>query len=118
MLTAGSMGISIDVNVIGYRNISLGVNNGGYLQTNILDTGKAFYIGEDTVRAFVDYIQSNGSRIVDNRSVVSSNDAPNDSQPQTIEPMPADSGIAPGELAPDDPLGYWTPERIHDAIGK
>ncbi|MDR0220188.1 MAG: hypothetical protein LBI54_02150 [Lachnospiraceae bacterium] len=62
MLGAGLMEVSIDVNVIGYRNISLAVNDQGYLQTNILDTGKAFYIGEDRVRAFMDYVLANGTR--------------------------------------------------------
>jgi hypothetical protein len=68
MNTVSVMDISIDVKVIGYRNISLSVNDSGYLQTNILDTGKSFYIGEDTVRAFVDYVLSNGSGTIVYRS--------------------------------------------------
>jgi hypothetical protein len=117
VMNAGSvMGISIDVNIIGYRNISLAVDDRGYLHTNILDTGKSFHIGEDAVRAFVEYVLNNGSG-----TVVYQSDwyrEQNDSQPQTIEPAPAGSGIAPGTIPPDDPLGYWTPERMRDVIGK
>jgi hypothetical protein len=109
------------VKTIGYRNISLSVDDRGYLQTNILDTGKSFYIGEDNVRAFVDYVLRNGDRIVVNNAV----DQPawdmeqnEDAQPQTIEPVPPDSGIAPDAISPDDPLGYWTLERINNAVGK
>lgn len=54
------MSISIDVAGIGSKNISLAVNEDGYLQTNILATGKSFYIGKDKVQAFVDYVLENG----------------------------------------------------------
>ena len=64
MNTVSIMGISIDINVVGYRNISLSVNDSGFLRTNILDTGKSFYIGEDTVQAFVGYVISNGNGTV------------------------------------------------------
>ena len=50
------MGISVDIPLLGYENISLSVTEEGYLTTNILDTGKAFYIGKDKVNAFVDYV--------------------------------------------------------------
>jgi hypothetical protein len=62
LLGASLMGVSIDVKVVGYRNISLAVNDQGYLLTNILDSGKVFYIGEDRVQAFVDYVLANGTR--------------------------------------------------------
>ena len=47
------MGISISIPVLGYENISLSVTQEGYLTTNILDTGKAFYLGQDTIQSFV-----------------------------------------------------------------
>lgn len=52
------MDISVDVPLLGYTNISLAVTEQGYLTTNILDTGKAFSIGEDKVQAFVAYVQT------------------------------------------------------------
>jgi len=60
------MSISIDVPLLGYQNISLAVTDTGYLTTNILDTGKAFYLGSDKVDAFMDYVFENcqGHRIV------------------------------------------------------
>ena len=64
MNTVSVMDISIDVNIISYRNISLSVTDSGYLQTNILDTLKSFYIGEDAVQAFVDYVLGSGSGTV------------------------------------------------------
>ena len=53
------MGISVDVAVLGYKNISIAVTEEGYVTTNILDTGKAFYIGEEKVQAFVNYVMEN-----------------------------------------------------------
>lgn len=54
------MSISIDVKIVGHENISLAVNEDGYLQTNILNTGKSFFIGKDKVNAFVEYVKKNG----------------------------------------------------------
>ena len=53
------MGVSVDIPLLGYDNISLSVQEGGYLKTNILDTGKLFYVGEDKTQAFVDYVTEN-----------------------------------------------------------
>ena len=53
------MSISVDVPLLGYDNISLSVTEDGYIVTNILNTGKCFYIGEDKVQAFVDYVLEN-----------------------------------------------------------
>ena len=53
----------IDINVkFPYSNgLDLGVSltDKGYLITNILDTGKGFYIGEEKVQEFLDYIIKN-----------------------------------------------------------
>lgn len=50
------MGASVDIPLLGYENISLSVQEDGYIKTNILDTGKLFYIGEDKTQSFVDYV--------------------------------------------------------------
>ena len=50
------MGASVNIPLLGYQNISLSVQEDGYIKTNILDTGKLFYIGEDKTQAFVDYV--------------------------------------------------------------
>lgn len=50
------LGISVDLPLLGYKNISLSVLEGGYIDTNILDTGKMFYVGEENTQAFVNYV--------------------------------------------------------------
>lgn len=50
-------GIAIDLKLLGYENISLAVTRDGYLTTNILDTGKAFYIGEPAAEKFLNYLE-------------------------------------------------------------
>lgn len=61
-----SIGISVDIPLLGYKNKSVSLTDKGYLLTNILDTGKGFYIGEDKVQEFLDYIKDNynGYKIV------------------------------------------------------
>ena len=54
-----SVGISIDIPKLGYKNISIELTDKGYLITNILDTGKGFYIGEEKVQEFIDYLTEN-----------------------------------------------------------
>ena len=54
-----AMSISVNIPLLGYENISLGVTADGYLTTNILDTGKAFCIGEEAARSFIDYVLEN-----------------------------------------------------------
>ena len=51
--------ISIDIPILGYKNISVTLTDKGYLITNILDTGKGFYIGENKVNEFLEYISDN-----------------------------------------------------------
>ena len=50
-------GIAIDLKLLGYENISLAVTRDGYLTTNILDTGKAFYIGKSAAEKFLSYLE-------------------------------------------------------------
>ena len=61
-----TMGISVDIPLLGYKNISISLTDKGYLITNILDSGKAFYIGENKVQEFLNYIIDNydGYKIV------------------------------------------------------
>jgi len=40
---------------------NVAVDADGYLQTNILDTAKVFFIGKDKAQAFVDYVTTNGT---------------------------------------------------------
>ena len=56
-----AMGVSVDVLIVGQKNISLAVNEDGYLQTNILDSGKSFFIGKDKVQAFIAYVLAHGN---------------------------------------------------------
>ena len=51
--------VSVDIPILGYKNISCWLTENGYLCTNILDTGKGFYIGEEKVKEFVDYVINN-----------------------------------------------------------
>lgn len=50
------LGISINIPLLGYENISLAIMDKGYIQTNILDTGKLFYVGEEYTEAFLEYV--------------------------------------------------------------
>lgn len=54
---AEMMTISINLHVLGYDNIALSITEDGYLQTNLLGTGKMFYIGKGKTQAFADYIR-------------------------------------------------------------
>lgn len=48
--------ISVSVPLLGYENISLSIREDGYIITNILSTGKKFFVGEENTQAFVDYV--------------------------------------------------------------
>lgn len=60
------IGLSVSIEKLGYKNISMQVTEDGYLTTNILATGKAFYIGTDACYALRDYVVDNykGYRLV------------------------------------------------------
>ena len=49
--------ISVNLKLLGYENILLAVTRDGYLTTNILDTGKAFYIGKPAAEKFLSYLE-------------------------------------------------------------
>ena len=50
------LNIGISVPLLGYQNISLSIREGGYIITNLLSTGKMFYVGEENTKAFLDYV--------------------------------------------------------------
>lgn len=56
------IGISINIELLGYENISLAVTEEGYITTNILDTGKAFFIGREKAEGFYKYVTQNCRR--------------------------------------------------------
>ena len=53
------LSIRIDMPLLGYQNISISLSENGYLRTNLLDTEKLFYIGEEKVDAFLAYVEEN-----------------------------------------------------------
>lgn len=53
------MSINTNIEALGIKNVSFAVNDEGYIQTNILGTAKTFYIGEEKVNNFIDYIIKN-----------------------------------------------------------
>lgn len=71
------MTISVDISLLGYKDISISLSEDGYLITNILETGKTFYIGKEKVQNFVNciienydgyktvYIDENGNKLYD-----------------------------------------------------
>ena len=55
------MSISIDYPPAGQSNIGIVLFDNGYLTTNILWSLQSFYIGEDAVTDFKDYVLTNGT---------------------------------------------------------
>ena len=53
------MHIHINVPVLGYTNHAISLTSDGYLHTNLLESGKYFYIGKDRVHAFLQYVYKN-----------------------------------------------------------
>lgn len=58
--------IRVDADLLGYENIGLWITEDGYMHTNILDTGKTFYIGKEKLDEFTNYLLDNcyGERYV------------------------------------------------------
>lgn len=94
-----SIEISVDIPLLGYKNISVSLTDKGYLLTNILDTGKGFYIGEDKVKDFLQYIKENynGYQIIhvdenENKIIDEENDKSKNSI-VTVENETKDTGV-------------------------
>lgn len=52
------LGLSIDVPLLGYENISLSLRADGSVTTNILDTGKRFQLDAAAAQDFADYVRT------------------------------------------------------------
>ena len=90
------MSISVRIPLLGY-NVSIWLTEDGYLCTNILDTGKAFYIGEEKVADFLLYVVTHCTdrtvTVIHNRYV--EEDHPNGVDTGEIEEMTS-QGYFPG----------------------
>lgn len=58
-LYAKLLDISIDVELLGEKNVMLCVTSDGYIVSNLLDSQKSFFVGEEKARAFADYVFEN-----------------------------------------------------------
>ena len=72
--------VSVSIPLLGISHV-ISVSETGYLFTNMLSTGKAFYVGEDVYTAFVDYVQNNLA--VESDRVVPYTPAPTDEDTAT-----------------------------------
>lgn len=61
----GSMDISVSVPLLGIHNVGLRATVDGYLFTNLMDTGKIFYIGEAATAEFMDYVRNHCRAVYD-----------------------------------------------------
>ena len=50
------MSVSVSIPVLGYENIGLWVNRSGWMGTNILESGKYFFLGTEQIDRFMDYV--------------------------------------------------------------
>lgn len=53
------LSISVNVPMLGIRNLALSVTDNGYITTNILGRGLCFFIGTEKTEAFVEYVLKN-----------------------------------------------------------
>lgn len=72
--------ISVSIPLFGISHV-LSLDENGYLFTNLLSSGKVFYVGEDVYTAFVDYVQNNLA--VESDRVVPYTPAPTDEDTAT-----------------------------------
>lgn len=73
--------IRVDVEFLGYKNISLWLTDDGYMHTNILDTGKTFYIGKERLDKFINYLLDN----CDGKRYVYTQQSTNDDYDDSVE---------------------------------
>ena len=97
------LSIRIDMPLLGYENISISLSANGYLRTNLLDTEKLFYIGEDTVNAFMEYVEQNCRLQKDNELTPMPGDT--DAHTGTTMTTPAQPPLATGTTVwKEDPV--------------
>ncbi|MCD8119628.1 MAG: hypothetical protein LUE29_09145 [Lachnospiraceae bacterium] len=65
------MSIRIDMPILGCTNLAITVTEDGYLKTNLLATGKAFYIGEEAVEQFVEHVMNNYEGVAETEALES-----------------------------------------------
>ena len=58
-----SCDVSVNLSLLGYQNMALSVFEEGYLQTNLLDTGKTFFVGKEKVKVFLDYLEEHYEKV-------------------------------------------------------
>lgn len=70
-----TINISVNVDLLGYENIGIWITNDGYMHTNILDSAKVFYIGEEKVSEITNYLLDNcdGERYVYTQEIADDN---------------------------------------------
>ncbi len=51
--------ISVSVDVLGYHNVTITLTDTGYMWTNILSSGKYFYVGTEKIEAFIEEVTKN-----------------------------------------------------------
>ncbi len=64
MWLVNEISFSISSEKLGFDNISIGMTKDGYLTTNILNTGKAFFLGEEKCKELVDYVVKNYEGVI------------------------------------------------------
>ena len=95
--------IRIDMPLLGYENISISLSENGYLRTNLLDTEKLFYIGEDKVDTFMTYVEENCRLQKDDELIPMPGDT--DSRSETTMTSPAQPPLVTGTTVwKEDPV--------------
>ncbi len=59
-MSQGNYGISIDIPLMGRKNIGITVNSNGYISTNIAESVAKFNIGTSKAKEFIDYVDQYG----------------------------------------------------------
>lgn len=88
--------LSVDIPLLGYKNISLGVSKDGYIVTNIMSTQKCFFIGTEKAEAFADYFSDN----VASKEMVTVYERPDGAVPGKGEATPGYNPDAPVQISP------------------
>lgn len=88
--------LSVDIPLLGYKNISLGVSKDGYIVTNIMSTQKCFFIGTEKAEAFEKYISEN----VAFKEMVTVYERPDGTVPGKGEATPGYNPDAPEQISP------------------
>ena len=70
LFSAGTtvMSISVNMEIFGYENLSLSLTEDGYMWTNLFDTGKYFYVGNDVINKFINEVTESSEGYVYNYS--------------------------------------------------